>query len=1001
MIYCPKCGTANRDGSRFCNECGERLGTQTRLRCPDCGTYNPLQSVFCSECGGSLLSTPAPPPGVEAPPTIKGLSLPTKAAMNDGEGDVDRSDLENAGDDIPSWLRELGSTLPDEGSGREPAPEEDATEVPDWLRDLRASLPDEPRAVGPESDESDEETPDWLAGLRPAAPGAETEPESAPPASEPEEEERPDWLAELRSAPEREAELEPAPPMPTPEEEEEPDWLAQFRAPELETDAGSEPTPPTPGSDEQEMPDWLAEFRSPAPEVKGEPEPTPPDLAHEEEEVPDWLAEPQPAAPEDESKPEAAPPAPEPEPEEGEVPGWLAELRPAAPQAEAEPEATPPAPEPELEEGEVPGWLAELRPAAPQAEAEPEAAPPAPEPELEEGEVPGWLAELRPAAPRAEAEPEAVSPPPEPELEEEEVSDWLAELQPRPQEVESEPEPKPSAPEVELEDGEVPDWLAELRPAAPQAEAEPEAVPPAPALELEEEQVPDWLAELEPSVPEAEPEPGLPTPEPELEKGDMPDWLLELEPVDADSEPELAAPLPEADLGPSAAEEEPVSPPDEELPVARSTMPIWLAELQQDFPPDTATPVEEALAEAELPDWLVPAEEGAAEVDETLERAEIPDWLLALKPRELRAEEGEQIEGVQLLLDEVVEDTGLLAGLKGTLPVEMLIAQPRAAMAEEMVAPVADTPEARLFAEIVSQPPEVAPKPLAVPSQQVWTSLPRWITYLALIAAVTVPLLLGKPLLPRVVSPSPAVESLHAEIESLDSDARVLVAFDYDPTTSGEMDVLASTVIGHLMDQEARMIVVSLLPSGPATAQILLDEMVKARPSYVDSYGTSYAILGYLPGQAAAVRRLGAAPKTAFARDFQGSPVSDLEVMTGVTAIQDFDLILVLAAGQDTLRWWIEQAGTPYDIPLAAGVSASIEPLARPYYEAESRQLTGLAGGVPGAAAYEALGNNQGELEDATAARLDSLLAGHLILILVLVVGNGVYLVRRGSGREQ
>jgi hypothetical protein len=25
MIYCPKCGTANRDGSKFCNECGGRL----------------------------------------------------------------------------------------------------------------------------------------------------------------------------------------------------------------------------------------------------------------------------------------------------------------------------------------------------------------------------------------------------------------------------------------------------------------------------------------------------------------------------------------------------------------------------------------------------------------------------------------------------------------------------------------------------------------------------------------------------------------------------------------------------------------------------------------------------------------------------------------------------------------------------------------------------------------------------------------------------------------
>ena len=346
-----------------------------------------------------------------------------------------------------------------------------------------------------------------------------------------------------------------------------------------------------------------------------------------------------------------------------------------------------------------------------------------------------------------------------------------------------------------------------------------------------------------------------------------------------------------------------------------------------------------------------------------------------------------------------MEETGLLAGIKGILPVEMLIAQPRAATVEEMAAPPVDTPQARLFAEIVSQPPEVAPKLLVEPSRRASAILPRWIIYLALIAVVAVPLLLGKPLLSRTVEPSPAVESLYTEIQSLDSEARVLVAFDYDPTTSGEMDVLAKALIGHLMDQEAQMVVVSLLPSGPATAQILLDEMIQVYPSYADSYGQRYTILGYLPGQAVAVRLVGGSLERAFARDFQGNPVSDLEVMAGVTEIQDFDLILVLAAGQDSLRSWIEQASMPYDIPLAAGVSASIEPLARPYYETESQQLVGLAGGVPGAAVYEALGNGQGQLEDATAARLDSLLAGHLILILVLVVGNGVYLVQRGNGR--
>jgi hypothetical protein len=122
--------------------------------------------------------------------------------------------------------------------------------------------------------------------------------------------------------------------------------------------------------------------------------------------------------------------------------------------------------------------------------------------------------------------------------------------------------------------------------------------------------------------------------------------------------------------------------------------------------------------------------------------------------------------------------------------------------------------------------------------------------------------------------------------------------------------------------------------------------------------------------------------------------------MENLNTVQEFDLVVELAATQDTLRWWIEQARMPYDIPLGAGVSASIDPFARPYYETDSQQLVGMVSGVPGAATYEALRTGQDSLGGNLAARLDSQLAGHLIFVLVLLVGNGVYLARRGSGRE-
>jgi len=51
-VVCPKCGTANPAGAKFCNNCGAKLtGTVT---CPKCGTENPADAKFCGNCGTKL-----------------------------------------------------------------------------------------------------------------------------------------------------------------------------------------------------------------------------------------------------------------------------------------------------------------------------------------------------------------------------------------------------------------------------------------------------------------------------------------------------------------------------------------------------------------------------------------------------------------------------------------------------------------------------------------------------------------------------------------------------------------------------------------------------------------------------------------------------------------------------------------------------------------------------------------------------------------------------------
>ncbi len=68
MIYCPGCGTANREGSRFCNECGLRLIPEETQACPRCGVNNPPGAAHCQECGYDLARARAEEPGPGAPP---------------------------------------------------------------------------------------------------------------------------------------------------------------------------------------------------------------------------------------------------------------------------------------------------------------------------------------------------------------------------------------------------------------------------------------------------------------------------------------------------------------------------------------------------------------------------------------------------------------------------------------------------------------------------------------------------------------------------------------------------------------------------------------------------------------------------------------------------------------------------------------------------------------------------------------------------------------------
>src|SRR5262245_48633362 len=64
-MQCPRCRHDNRDGARFCGECGSTLGSD--LACPRCGTVHPPGQKFCDACGETLSPRREPSPELRDP----------------------------------------------------------------------------------------------------------------------------------------------------------------------------------------------------------------------------------------------------------------------------------------------------------------------------------------------------------------------------------------------------------------------------------------------------------------------------------------------------------------------------------------------------------------------------------------------------------------------------------------------------------------------------------------------------------------------------------------------------------------------------------------------------------------------------------------------------------------------------------------------------------------------------------------------------------------------
>ncbi|RMF38315.1 MAG: hypothetical protein D6759_01095, partial [Chloroflexi bacterium] len=272
--------------------------------------------------------------------------------------------------------------------------------------------------------------------------------------------------------------------------------------------------------------------------------------------------------------------------------------------------------------------------------------------------------------------------------------------------------------------------------------------------------------------------------------------------------------------------------------------------------------------------------------------------------------------------------------------------------------------------------------------------LERWVITLLLLAAVLTPLLLGTRLFPTANPTGNDAQGIYTAIEDqVAAGDTVLVVFDYGLGRAGEMDPIARVLLRHLAQRQARILTLSLRPEGALLAQLALSGLNREVGYLPDQ---DYVNLGYLPGEAVAIRRLSRQGGGFYGRDLRGRKLNTLPVIQSAPAIEEVSLVVILEADPEALRWWVEQAAIPLGRPLVAGVSAAIAPLARPYRESE--QLRGLVSGLAGAADYERL---LGEGPSAPATlRLDAQMLAQVAIVLLILLGLVTQSVRRGRSHR-
>lgn len=235
------------------------------------------------------------------------------------------------------------------------------------------------------------------------------------------------------------------------------------------------------------------------------------------------------------------------------------------------------------------------------------------------------------------------------------------------------------------------------------------------------------------------------------------------------------------------------------------------------------------------------------------------------------------------------------------------------------------------------------------------------------------------------ISVSKPTKDVYNFIDSLPPNSKIIMAFDFGPSSMGELRPMSHAVLRHCFSKKVKVIGIALWPDGASLGNTAINRIAA---EFNAKDGEDYAFLGYRPGNVNVILQIGEDITRIFNTDFNGRKISELPIMNGVKNYQDIALVVDFGAG-DSPNWWITYANSRYQAKIAAGVTGIIISQLYPYLQ--SGQLIGSIPGMMGAAEYEKLINKP----DKGSAGMIVQSSVHLLIIAFVIIGNIAYFSMR------